>query len=83
MIIYFRRGYQTRTAETDTTAERLEREGWQRCTAAQHRAAWAMRDLTDLARIAVEDWREEQTAPLIGATKRRIEYPIGWQGHIQ
>lgn len=45
MIRYYLRNGDTATAETDTSAARLEAHGWRRCTPAQHRAAWRARDL--------------------------------------
>jgi hypothetical protein len=44
MIRYYRRGRDTRTAETRRTAQRLARHGWRRCTAVEHRRAWMARD---------------------------------------
>lgn len=64
MRSHYRLGTLTATAETDTTAARLEADGWQRITPAQHRAAWTMRDMTDLQRIAVEDWLMLQDTPV-------------------
>lgn len=55
---YYRLGQLIRTAETHRAAQRLTRRGWQRITAAQHRALWRQRDM---ARIA--SYRKPQPAP--------------------
>lgn len=82
MIRYYRRGPAITAAETDATADRLEREGWQPISTELHRALWRRRDRADLARIAVEDWRQPtQTAPL-KAEPVKVVYPAGYQGHI-
>lgn len=63
MRTYYQLGTRIEAAECAETAARLEHDGWQRITPAEHAALWAARNIADLQRIEVEDWLSRPARP--------------------
>lgn len=55
--------FDTATAETSATAQRLEQRGYRRCSQIHWRAVRRRNDKRDLERIRLEDWLARQDRP--------------------